>query len=58
MNPLEIDAQGWVLIIGAIGTCATVVAAAAVTVIVALKTNQKLDTAAARREEIKDELKR
>lgn len=61
---LEIDSAGWVAIIGAIATASTVIAGAAVLVIVALgnlnrkvdsnasSTNQKLDTAATRREEI------
>ncbi len=50
---LEIEAEGWVLIIGAIGSMATVVGAALVGVIMALKsTNAKLDEAAVRREEI------
>lgn len=58
MNPLEIDAQGWVQIIGAISAAATVIGAAVVGVIMAWKANQKLDQAAERREEIKDELKK
>jgi hypothetical protein len=54
---LEIDAAGWVQIIGAIAAAATVISAAIVGVIMAWKANQKLDAAATRREEIKDELK-
>ena len=54
---LEIDAQGWVSIIGAIAAAATVIGAAVVGVILAWKNNQALQQAATRREEIKDELK-
>ena len=50
---LEITAEGWVAIIGAIGILATTVAGAAVMVIVALgQLNKKVDAAAQRREEI------
>lgn len=54
---LEIDAQGWVAIIVALGGFATILGAAIVGVIIAWKNGQKLDTAAARREDIKDEIK-
>ncbi len=50
---LEIDANGWVAIIGALGTAATVIAGAAVLVIAALgNMNKKMDAAATRREQI------
>ena len=50
---LEIDAQGWVLIIGAVASAATVIGAAVVGVIMALnQLNRKIDEAAERREEI------
>ncbi len=50
---LEITAEGWVAIIGAIGILATTVAGAAVMVIVALgQLNKKVDAAAERREQI------
>lgn len=56
---IEIDAAGWVAIIGAIGTASTVIAGAAVLVIVALgNTNKKIDAAAQRREEIAEEIKK
>ena len=54
---LEIDAQGWVAIIGALGAFVTILGVAATGVIIAIRTGQKVDAAAARREEIKDELK-
>ncbi len=49
---LEITAEGWVAIIGAIGATATVIGAAVVGVIMAWNANKKLDVAAQRREEI------
>lgn len=55
---LEIDAQGWVLIIGAIATAATTICAAVVGVIIAWGNSKKLDQAAQRREEIKEEVKK
>ena len=54
---LEIDAQGWVAIIGALGAFVTILGVAATGVIIAIRTGQKVDAAAQRREEIKDELK-
>ena len=54
---LEIDAQGWVLIIGAVASAATVIGAAVVGVIIAWQNGKKLDVAAERREAIKEELK-
>jgi hypothetical protein len=53
MTFLEIDATGWVAIIGAIGTLITGAGVTAVGVIMALR---KLDAAAERREQIKNEL--
>ena len=49
---LEIDADGWVQIIGALGVFVTVAGTALVGVIMAFRANQKLDAAAQRREEI------
>lgn len=51
------SAQDIATIIGAIVVAAPVVAAAIVSVVMAFKANAKLDAAAQRREEIKDELK-
>lgn len=54
---LEITAEGWVAIIGAVAAAITVLAAAITSVIIAWGNSKKLDVAASRREEIKDELK-
>lgn len=49
---LEITAEGWVAIIGAIGATTTVIGAAVVGIIMAWQNGKKLDAAAQRREEI------
>lgn len=51
------SAQDIVLIIGAVVAAVPICAAGIVSIIMAFKANKKLDEAATRREEIKDELK-
>ncbi len=49
---LEIDADGWVKIIGAVGVLVGLTSTAIIGVIMAWKVNNKLNVAAQRREEI------
>lgn len=56
MAVMEITTEGWLAIITAIGGLVTIAGTQIVLIIKASRTDQKLDAAAARREEIKDEL--
>mgnify|MGYP001563213585 CR=1 FL=1 len=49
---LEITAEGWVAIIGALGAFVTILGATVVGIVVAMNANKKVDAAAVRREEL------